>query len=151
MSSTALLARAACALALILSSAAPAAAAELSVQFRTMKGHLQTISIAMTQPEAARLMASPSALDELVTRARAKYADKLGYNERVNGPDYYKIVPGLRVEKVAIRGDGGGDEQPVRDRVRDRERDDEQGDDVDRKKKRTRGAGAKKSGNDKKW
>jgi hypothetical protein len=141
------LVRATPALALILVLSVPVAAAELTVQFRTMRGHLQSVSIPLKNHEAARLAVSPAALDAHVIQARAQYAGKLGYDTTVHGQDAYKIVPGLRVEKIQLAGPSVRAEL----RAQDRERDDEQDFDVERKHRRLPGAGRKKSGNGKKW
>lgn len=133
---------------LVLALAAPAAAAQLSVQFRTMRGHVQNMTMTIGAVEAARLLERPNALADQLLRARGRYANQLGYSEKVNGADFHKIVPGLRVEKIAVDGPYGHGELL---RAEDPERDDEQDYTPSRAKHRARGAGTKKSGNKKKW
>ena len=95
-------------LALVLAGAAHGAETHrVKVEFLSMNGHTRSIEYGLTSTEAARLEAVPTAVAPVVLRARHDYAQQLGYTDAKYGPDYWKIVPGLRVQRVRVRRDNG--------------------------------------------
>jgi hypothetical protein len=94
-------------LTLILAGEAMAAESFLQVEFLTMNGHTKKIKLPIARAAAASMEATPGVLNEHIEKAKAKYADSLGYSQAIYGKDAWKLVPGLRVRAVKL-DDGAG-------------------------------------------
>lgn len=99
-------------MALILSSSlvSAAGAAEthrVKVEFLSKNGHTRAIEYPVSAAEASRLESLPAEVAGVVLRARHDYAQTLGYTVDKYGPDYWKIVPGLRVQRVRVKRESG--------------------------------------------
>lgn len=118
--------------------AAPTLAAEqLAVEFVTSRGHLRTVRVDVDPRTATRLATSAGALEPHLQRAREAYARQLGYSAQTGGADFYKIVPGLRINRITL----GRTELSAR---RENELDPDYDVRVERTRKRRGGAGQKK-------
>jgi hypothetical protein len=83
--------------------ACAAATHTVKVEFLSKHGHTRAIEYAIDAAEAARLETLSAAVINMVARARHDYAGQLGYTVDKYGPDCWKIVPGLRVQRVRVR------------------------------------------------
>src|ERR1051326_8950835 len=62
-----------------------------------------TMEYELDQAEARDLESSPARLEELMERAKSDYADTHGYSKKQHGKENWKLMSGLRVDKVTLK------------------------------------------------
>jgi hypothetical protein len=75
---------------------------KLTFDLSPRHGDRLTVELPVSREQAEALEVNPRKLREFTRMARAAYAERQGYSRKTYGPDHWKMVSGVRANRIML-------------------------------------------------